>query len=407
MGTFKYRAKKGPNDIIDSTIEADSKEEAIEKISQLGYLAMHIEKTDAADAMPLSKGGLFRLGVSKKRITVFTRQLSILLKSGVPILKALGVLAEQSENNYLKAVVNEIYGEIKKGRTLSAALEGYLKIFSPLYIALVRTGENSGTLDEALFRISEYRYRQEQIISNVRTALTYPLLMAVVGVGTVVFMLMFVMPKLLKIFTRLGQDLPLPTKILIAISHFLRQGWVWVGFVLLCVAIGLIIKYGMRSKKQKLMLSALKLRLPIFGEIFLKTELARFSRTLELLLKSGIQLLNAIRVSIPTLSNEMIREALRQGYSDIERGESVGRTLKRFPVFPKFMANLVSVGEESGRLEEVLEELTNTYERETDESVKIMTNLLEPIMILIMGIIIGGIIIAMLLPVFQINVVMN
>ncbi|MFH2137143.1 MAG: type II secretion system F family protein [Candidatus Omnitrophota bacterium] len=407
MGVFKYRAKRGPKDIVESVISADSKEEAIEKISQMGYLPIKVEPSDASAAGETARSRFSFKGISSKRLTILTRQLSILLKSGVPILNGLMILADQAENAYMKSVFTEIYDEIKKGKTLSGALDCYPRLFSPLYVALVRAGEDSGTLEEALLRIASYRYKQEQIISSVKTALTYPILMAIVGAGTVIFMLTFVMPKLLTIFTRLGQNLPLPTKVLISISTFLRQGWFWVLFFLLCVGIVLFFKYGMRSKREKIILSAVKLRLPIFGKIFLKTELARFSRTLEILLKSGIQLLPSIRISIPTLDNEVIREELRKGYKDIERGESVGATMKRSKVFPQFMGNLISVGEQSGRLEEVLQELADSYENETDEAVKIMTNLLEPMMILLMGIVIGGIIISMLLPVFQINMMIQ
>ena len=407
MAKYKFKAKKGPQEIIESEIVAESKEEAIEKISQMGYLPVKVERIESIDTAANAVAGFLNPGVSSRRITIFTRQLSILLKSGVPILNALSILATQSDSNYLSAVLIEIHSEIKKGQTLSASLSHYPHLFSPLFVALMRAGEDSGTLDTALTRIAQYRYKQEQIMSTVRTALTYPILMGIVGAGTVIFMLTFVMPKLMKIFIKLGQDLPLPTKILIVTSNFLRQGWVWVLFILIGVAIFFWAKSGFRGKREKLFISSLKLKLPIFGDIILKTELACFSRTLEILLKSGVQLLNAIQISIPTLDNEVIREALRRGYKEIERGESVGVALENSKVFPSFMANLVSVGEKSGRMEEVLTELADTYEAETDEAVKILTNLLEPLMILIMGIVIGGIIISMLLPVFQINMMIQ
>ena len=407
MAEYKFKAKKGPKDIVESKVMAESKEEAIDKISQMGYLPVKVEKNDSISSEKKASGDLFRASISSRRITIFTRQLAILLKSGVPILNGLSILANQSDNAYLSAVLTEIHSEIKKGQTLSSALSLYPHLFSPLYVALMRAGEDSGTLDVALARISQYRYKQEQIMSTVRTALTYPILMGIVGAGTVIFMLTFVMPKLLKIFAKLGQDLPLPTQILIAISNFLRQGWVWGVFVLIGMAIFFWAKASFKAKREKLFISAFKLKIPIFGEIILKTELARFSRTLEILLKSGVQLLKAIQVSIPTLDNEVIREELRRDYKEIERGEPVGATLEKSKVFPPFMSNLVSVGEKSRRMEEVLEELANTYEAETDEAVKILTNLLEPLMILVMGIVIGGIIISMLLPVFQINMMIQ
>jgi len=406
MATYKYRAKKGPGKVTEAIIVANSKEEAVEKIAQLGYIAVKVEEINAQAASPSAAGvGFLWQGVKSKHITIFSRQLSILLKSGVPILNALGVLAEQTDQAYFRTVMDEIRKDVKDGKALSLALARYPHIFSPLYLALVRAGEDSGTLEEALLRIAEYRYKQEKMLTTIRTALTYPILMALVGLGTIIFMLTFVMPRLLKIFFRLGQELPLPTKILIYLSDFLRHYWFWI--VLALAGLGLLARFASRSKRERLLVSNIKLHLPVFGGIFLKAELACFSRTLGLLLKSGVQLLRAIKVSIPTLDNEIIREDLKQSYQDIEQGESLGSSLKRKHIFPRFLVNLISVGEESGRVEETLEELAQIYEAETDEAVKIMTNLLEPILILIMGVVVGFIIISMLLPVFQINMMIG
>lgn len=405
---YKYRAKKGPKEVINSVIVAASREDAVEKITQMGYIPVRVEETSAEGSVSsVSSAALFEPGIKPKMITVFTRQLSILLHSGVPILKSLTILAEQSHNPGFRRILSEIRSQVKDGRTLSSALSLYPRYFSPLYLSLVRAGEDSGTLEELLLRIADYRYKQEQIISTVRTALTYPLLMALVGTGTIIFMLVFVMPRLLKVFARLGQELPLPTKILMGVSNFMTQWWVWLVIALIILALLGFLERSSRSKKGQLLIGQLKLHAPLFREVFLKLELARFSRTLELLLKSGIQLLRAIDASIPTLNNEVIRQELRKGYKLIEQGESFGTILNRSHIFPKFMVNLVAVGEESGKVETALHELADTYENETDEAVKIMTNLLEPLMILFMGIVVGFIIMAMLLPVFQLNVMVQ
>jgi len=405
MPIYRYKAKKGPGKIIEAEITANSKAEAVERISQMGYLPMKIEEM-ASSMRAASASGVFRQKIKSKHITIFTRQLAILLRSGVPILKGLTILSDQAISNHFKLILQTIRSEIKDGKTLSSSLALYPKIFSTLYLALVRAGEDSGTLEEALIRIAEYRDKQEKIFSNIRTALTYPILMGIVGISTILFMLIFVMPRLLKIFTRLGQDLPLPTKILIAISNFLNQGWVWAA-VAVIAGLCFLFASGKHSKRRNMFISKIKLRLPLFGELFLKAELARFSRTLELLLKSGIQLLKALKRSIPVLENEIVRQELKKGYTSIEQGESFAAVLDKSSAFPKFMVNLVSVGEESGKLEEALQELAQTYEAETDEAVKTMTNLLEPIMILVMGLIVGFIIVCMLLPVFQLNIMVR
>lgn len=407
MGLYRYRAKKGPDKEIKSVIRAASKEEAVDRISKMGLLPVQVEEVVSKEIPSGFALSLLRKRVKQKQLTVFSRQLSILLKSGVPILKAISILTEQTSNYYFQTILSDIRSQIKDGKTLSSALSSHSNIFSVLYVSLVRAGEESGTLEIALMRIAKYRKKQEEVFSNIRTALTYPILMAMVGAGTIIFMLTFVMPRLLTIFTRLGQDLPLPTKILIKISNFLTQGWVWIALVMAVVFCVLIFKRVGVSKTGRLFFGYLKLRSPVFGNLLLKAELARFSRTLELLLASGIQLLSAIQKSIPILDNEVIREELKKGYNSIEQGESFGSTLDRGAIFPKFMVNLISVGEESGKIESALEELALTYETETDEAIKMMTNLLEPMMILIMGVIVGFIIVSMLLPVFQLNLVVK
>jgi type II secretory pathway component PulF len=227
MSIYKYKAKKGPNKVINAVINAASRQEAIDKISEMGYLPIAIEEVREGESAVFSSKKLNQIKLKSKQITVFTKQLAILLRSGVPILKGLLILADQSVDSDFKAILNIINAQIKDGNSLSAALAAFPNIFSPLYISLVRAGEDSGTVETSLLRIAEYRQKQEQIFTNIKTALTYPVLMAIVGMGTIIFMLTFVMPRLLGIFARLGQELPLPTKILISISNFLTQGWVW------------------------------------------------------------------------------------------------------------------------------------------------------------------------------------
>jgi len=400
---YKYRAKKGPQDILDGTIEASSEKEAIEKISQTGYIPIHIEKFGPAAREPhLTSEGRLRGRIKSSQITIFSRQLASLLKSGVPILNALNIIREQSENPHLKQIIYIIHKEIKDGATLSSVLAKHTNIFSHLYIAMIRSGEDTGNLPEVLLRITDYRIKQEEMLSRFRMSLAYPALMAIVGLATVVFMLTFVIPRLMRMFVDLGEKLPLPTRILISLSQGLRQGWFWI--ILILAIIILIIRRQAKTKAGKISLSILKLRLPILGNFILKAELSRFSRTLELLIKNGIHILRAIDIAIPVLENEVIKDQLRQSYKQLEQGGSFGRSLKDSKLFPAFMSNLIIVGEESGRLDEALAEVAGSYERDTDEAMRIMANLLEPLMILGMGLIVGFIVVAMLLPIFEINV---
>ena len=402
MPTFKYRAKDGPVEIKEGVIEAQTREEAVEKISsQLGYLPMQIkEDTFAARSRPSFLALPFKR-IKSRQITIFTLQLASLIKSGVPILHGLSIVAEQSENLHLRDMLNTIINEIRDGRTFSSALAQYPRIFSSLYTSLVRSGENSGNLTEALSRIAQYRQKQDEILSKIRTAMAYPILMAVVGAATIIFMLTFVMPRLMQVFSSIGQDLPLPTKILINTSTGIRQWW-----ILLLLIFVLILFFLKRAVKTKAF-STLKIRVPILGHFIRKIELALFTRTLELLFKSGLQILKAIEIAIPILNNETMKEELRHCYTKLEQGVSFGRQLKKSKFFPSFMSNLIIVGEESGRLDEVLDEIATTYERETDEAIKVITSLLEPLMILITGLVVGFIVVAMLLPIFQMNLMIQ
>ncbi len=402
MANYNYRAKKGLNEIVSGSVEAHSEEEAIEKINALGYLPMRLEESNNTQESISPVLGRPRGRIRGSEITVLSRQLSSLLKSGVPILNAINIIREQSENQGLKFILSNIYNSVKNGGTFSSSLQAYPNDFPPLYIAMVRTGENSGALAGALLRIADYRAKQEEMLSRFRMAMAYPALMAIVGIATVVFMLTFVMPRLMGIFSNLGQNLPLPTQILLFISQGLRH-W-WLAISLLLTAIILFIKRQLKTKIGKVYWSILKLRIPIFGKFTLKADLACFSRTLELLIKSGLPILKALEIAIQVLGNEVIKEKLAKSLQALEQGGSFGRSMKDSKLLPLFMVNLISVGEESGNLADALAEVADAYERDTDEMIRIMSSLLEPLMILGMGLIVGFIVVAMLLPVFEINV---
>ncbi|MDB4349907.1 type II secretion system F family protein [Omnitrophica bacterium] len=401
MPTYNYRAKKGSEGVVEGKIDARTEKEAIEKLGQIGYLPIRIEEAGKPAQRATFALGKVPAKIKSRQITIFSRELASLLKSGVPILNAIDIISEQSEDQKLRNVLRDVYSAIRDGDAFSSVLSRHPNIFPPLYVAMIRAGENSGALSDALLRIADHRAKQEEIISRFRMASIYPILMALVGLATVIFMLTFVMPRLMQIFLRIGQELPLPTQILISISTILRERWQAV--ILLLLVLILILRGQTKTRAGRFSTSLLKLRLPLFGKFMLKAELARFGRTLELLIRNGIPILRAINIAIPVLDNEIIKNQLKQSYKDLEQGGSFGRSLKNSALFPAFMSNLIIVGEESGKLEEALAEVSTSYERDVDEAVKIMSNLLEPLMILVMGLIVGFIVIAMLLPIFEIN----
>lgn len=386
-------------------MEALSQKDAVEKLSQTGYLPILVELENPAQQAPKQPQGSAGGRIKSREITLFSRELASLLKSGVPILKAIDVICEQSENHNLKNTLQAVHNAVQDGGTFSSGLSQYPRAFSSLYIAMVRTGENSGALPQALLRIADYRGKQEEMLSRIRMSMAYPMLMALVGAGTIVFMFVYVMPRLMGIYGTMGQSLPAPTRLLIAISSSLRQNGLGI-IIALGVAI-LIVRRNMQTRSGKFFLSRLQLGFPVIGNFILKAELSRFCHTLELLIKSGIPILKALDVSIPVLENEIIKIKLRQSANDLEQGGSLGKSLKGAKLFPSFMSNLISVGEESGRLDDALSEVAASYEKDTDDALNLISSLLEPLMILTMGLVVGFIVVSMLLPIFEINVMVK
>jgi len=401
---YKYRAKKGPQETIEGNIEAQSEREAVEKLSSQGYVPLFVKDAcgdDAKTALSVKRN----TRIKSRQVTIFSRQLSSLIKSGVPILRSINIISEQADDRNLKEAMSFIHNAVKEGSSFSSALQQYPNVFSSLYIAIIKSGEDSGALPDALLRLADYRAKQEEMLSRLRMALAYPTLMALVGVATVIFMLTFVMPRLMGMFSSMGGSLPLPTKILIAVSGGLRH-W-WFGILVFVLVAAAILRRQLKTPVGRLSYSIFQLHLPVLGEFIQKAELARFSRTLELLIKNGIPILKALDISIPVLENEILKNQLRASSKQLEQGGSLGRSLKNSRAFPIFLTNLLIVGEETGKLYEALAEIASSYERDTDEMMKVMANLLEPLMILVMGLVVGFIVVAMLLPIFQINIMAN
>ena len=402
MGWFRYKAKDGPEKIIEGKVEAPSEEAAIRRIEEMGYFPIKVEEVLREEPLGFGKR---RGKIRSQEITLFSRQLATLIKSGVPILRGLSILSEETNNPYFKNVISSIYQELKEGGKFSQALSRYPKIFSSFYIAMVEAGESSGNLDEVLFRLADYRQAQEELLSKVKLALIYPSIMFLVGVATVIFMLIFVVPKLMRVFENLGQNLPLFTKILISLSRGLSQKGI---FILVGIFIlTFILRRQFKTKLGRKFLSKIKLRIPILGKLILKRDLAILSRSLQLLLKSGLPILKAIELTIPIIDNEILRENFLEGYKELKQGSFLGRTLKRFKIFPVFMTNLISIGEESGKLDSALEELASSYEKDTERMIKVFTTILEPVMILVIGVILGFVVVGMLLPIFQISLIIR
>ena len=402
MPKFSYKAKKGPAEIIKGVIEAGTSQEALAKLAKMGYVPVQIDEyKEATGKEPL------RLSVFKKvrprDLTIITSQLASLVKSKVSLLEAMKILSEQTESPELKKIVFHIKEELEGGKGLSEALSAYPDVFSPLYINMVRSGESGGVLEDSLARLADFREEEETLKAKISSALAYPAFIVMVGILTVLALLFFAMPRLTSLFSELGQTLPLPTRILISLTKGVRTYWYW----LTAIVILFILALRTTLQKKRLAVDAFKLRLPLLGTLIKKTELARFSRTFEVLLANGIPVFQAVEIAALTVNNEMFKIELEKVRSDIVGGMQLGESLKKCSLFPRFVTNMLTVGEKGGNLEGALAEVANFYEREVDRTTKIVTSLIEPMIILIMGLVVGFIVFAMLLPIFQINIGMG
>lgn len=405
MPKFTYKAKSGPRDIIEGVIEAANQDEAIAKINQLGYFTLEISEAKSATRHKQDFSFLFSKKIKIVNLVIFTRQLSDLLDSGLSIFPAMELVEKQTQHYLFKIVVSELKNLIRDGNSLSSALSKYPHIFDGFYINIVKSGEMSGSLSVVLNRLADFEERQEDIKSKIRTSLAYPILIATIGALTIFILLTFVVPRLVSMFSEMSQKLPLPTLILIKISSFLSAYW-WLVFII----VALVIFYFKRMKKTKegrFNIDRFKISLPFFGDFIKKSQVAHFARTLATLLANGVRMVPAIDAVSRVVDNEVLRQDILQMLVEIRDGASLSDTISKSKYFPEEVVNLVAVGEQSGSPEKSLFKIAESFERQTDNMIKIITSLLEPILILIVGLIVGFIVIAMLLPIFQMNLIVR
>ncbi|OIO38396.1 MAG: hypothetical protein AUJ75_02910 [Candidatus Omnitrophica bacterium CG1_02_49_10] len=398
MPKFLYKARDRRKINVTGIIEADSESSAARKLTEGGFFPYFItaerEKRENIYSRYFGRIGARDLGI-------FTRQLSDLLDSGLSLLEAFNVLSSQTENPALKAMIDRVTLSLKDGKMLSEAMSEHSRVFSQLYVSMVRSGELGGMLDNVLKNLADFSENESEVRSKISAAMAYPVLIAAAGLGTIVFLLTFVIPKLVGMFEEMGQVLPLPTRVLIIISGiFLNFWWLILLFVLFAA---FILNRASKTKEGKAIIGKFKLALPILGVFTEKVELTRFSRTLGTLVHNGVPLLDALGVVAEITAVEPIKRDIVHIQEQVREGAKLTAGMKKSKFFPPFVVNMIAVGEESGALEESLGKVANSYDREIERSMKMLTSLLEPVMILVMGGIVGFIVISMLLPIFQIN----
>lgn len=411
MPVFLYKAIDKFGKEIAADVEAANYDEAIKKVRSSGYFPTQVtakkEKKagSGAKGIPSSKKGLeidlripfLGIGVVKsKEVTAFTRQLSTLISAGLPLVRSLNILREQSRHIALKEVLGALSQQVEAGGTFSDALLKHPKIFSKLYVNTVKAGEAGGVLEIVLSRLADFNEKSERLRSRIRAALVYPFLVIGVALLVLVFLMIFVIPKFMELFEELGTELPLPTLILMKISDFLHNGWV-IGIVFIII-LYIFYRFLKRFYAFNVFEDTVKLHLPVFGVLAQKVAIARFSRTLGTLISSGVPILQALTITKDTAGNEVVARSLTAVHDSIREGESIAGPLAKTRVFPLMVVNMINVGEETGSLDQMLNRIADTYDEEVNVTVNALTSLLEPLLILFMGIVVGSIVISMFLP---------
>jgi len=389
--TFAYKVRDQQGKMIGGTLDADSQGAVASRLRQMGYAPVSIEVARQSSLqMEVKLPGSSR--VKPKELAVFSRQFATMINSGLSLLRALSILAEQTENKRLAGVLTAVRNEVEKGSALSAALAQHPKVFNRLYISMVRAGEVGGFLDQVLLKVAETLEKEVELRGKVKSAMTYPV---------VVFaMVVFIVPMFKNLYGQLGGTLPLPTRVLVGISDVVKR---W--FLLVLVGIGLAtfgFKRWVTTPSGRYRLDAFKLRAPIFGPLFHKTALSRFSRTLATLLRSGVPILQALEIVSETVNNGVISKAVKDVQDSVREGESLAGPLQRHAVFPPMVVQMMAVGEETGALDTMLSKVADFYDQEVQAAVDALTSLIEPVLIAVMGAAVGGMVIALYLPMFQI-----
>ena len=401
MAIFEYKGLDLRGKSSAGVVDADNPRQARSKLRQSGIFPTEIVSSKEA-ASGLSRPAFsFSQGVSLSETSLMTRQLATLLGAGLSIMEAVAALTEQTENEAAKKIWVDVREGVKEGTSFADALSRHPKVFSTLYCQMVRAGEASGALDQILIRLADYLENQVRLRGKVFSMMTYPILMMVVSTLILLFLVAYVVPKVTSIFADLNQALPLPTVILLNISDFI-QNYGWLAF--LVIATGLFfLKRHIATPEGREKYDRISLKLPLMGRVVKMVAISRFTKTLATLISSGVQLLKALEIVQEVVGNKVLEETIREARTNIREGESISAPLKRSGLFPPLVTHMIAIGEKSGELETMLQKVSEAYDNEVETVVTGMTSLLGPLMILGMGMAILFIVLAILLPIFEVS----
>lgn len=403
MPVYEYKALDSAGKNIKGIIDAENEAQAKSKLRSGGRYPVAIKlgkgHSQAVDKKSGSVGFFER--IKAEEIHVMTRQLATLVGAGIPLVQSLSSLVDQTANPALKRVLAQVRENVTEGTTLTRALSDHPKLFSTIYVNMVRAGEASGSLDVVLERLADFGEKQQALQSRLQAALIYPVFMAIIGSAILFVLITYVVPNITQVFTEMGRVLPWPTRFLIDLSGFLKQFW-WV-----VIAMGALLVFGLKYYISlpvgRSRWDLLKLRMPVVGPVVRKVLLARFASTLGSLLKSSVGLMTSMQIVKTLIDNAQVVAVLDEAMQHIEKGKSMTVALSNSPWFPPMFVQMIAVGEQSGNLEGMLEKVSSSYEREVETAILGMTSLIEPIMIVCMGAAVGFVVLSILLPIFEMN----
>lgn len=396
MATFTYKARNWDGKIVSSEMEGESKEVCIAKLREKGYFVTNIQEKKSSGGFQFT---FYERGISAQEVSIFARQFATMIGSGVPLVRCLSILQSQAENPTFKKVIAQIRSDVEGGATFSKSLEKHPRVFTDLFCSLVKAGEIGGILDQILERLADYLESSEDLKGKVKGALTYPIVVFTIAGLVVIALVMFVLPQFKDIFDGMNVELPMITQMLLSFSDFMIAWW----FIIIptIFAIPVLIFNFFTTKTGRRIYDTNILRMPAFGIMMRKVAVAKFTRTLGTLIASGVPILQALEVTAQTAGNVVIADAVDKTRISIREGESIADPLKNSGVFPPMVVQMIAVGEETGELDKMLSKIADFYDQEVDTAVKGLTSVIEPIVIVFMGIIIGGIVLAVFMPMLK------
>src|ERR1035437_7258517 len=392
MPTFTYTARDAKGDLKTATIEAANREDVVQ---QLRRLRMNVVKVEEQSKAKQKTGG----SVSMRDIVIFTRQFSTMINSGLPLVQALDILAKQSENKTLQAVTRQVVFDVESAHTVADALSKHPKAFSDLYVNMVAAGEAGGILDTILMRLATFMEKNDALVRKVKGAMIYPGVIISVAVIAITVLLIVVIPVFQQMFQSVNLTLPFATRVVIGLSSFLKGYWYLIGGG--GVAAFYLFRKYYATPNGQLQVDRLMLHAPVLGDVLRKSAVSRFTRTLGTLVSSGVSILDGLEITAKTAGNRVVQDAIRGSRSSIAGGETISAPLAKSKVFPPMVISMISVGEQTGGLDEMLAKIADFYDEEVDAAVSGLLALLEPVMIVILGVVVGGMVVAMYLPIFD------